>query len=273
MNKLRGSLLRLCAIIACVTLVALFILAVYEYLNERSFDADASMDADATISSLQRPSNPSSPVKIGIIGDSWVEGKGLEVSVQKLLAAKGINAVVVPMGHAGANSRQLYRDYLSGQLLQENDFDYLVIVAGVNDTASYIGKDFYAHHMLGIIKAAQARGVKTLYIEVPDYGIESLPFTGVPWGEVLSWGKHLLFRYLHDGGKVNVIADYRKELSAGLAKLPEPVPVIEFDPKIWHYNLKNKLYANPLHLNTEGCDELSSLIADALIASHKKSVP
>jgi len=267
MNKLRGSLLRLCVITACVTLVALFIFAAYVYLNQRSFDAYAS------ISPCKRPSNPSSPVKIGIIGDSWVEGKGLEVSVQKLLAAKGINAVVVSMGHAGANSRQLYRDYLSGELLEENDFDYLVIVAGVNDTASYIGKDFYAHHMLGIIKAAQDRGVETLCIEVPDYGIESLPFKDVPWGEVLSWGKHLLFRYLHDGGNVNVIADYRKELSAGLAKLPEPVPVISFDPNIWHYELKSNLYVNPSHLNQEGCDELSSLIADALIASHNKSVP
>ncbi len=262
MNKLRGSLLRLCAIIACVTLVALFILAVYAYLNQRSFDAYA------TISTLQRPSNPSSHVKIGIIGDSWAACIGLDGSVQQLLAAKGLDAEVVIMGHPGANSRQLYRDYLSRELLEENDFDCLVIVAGVNDTASYIGKDFYAHHMLGIIKAAQARGVKTLYIEVPDYGIESLPFTGV-----LSWGKHLLFRYLHDGGKVNVIEDYRKELSAGLAKLPEPVPVISFDPNIWRYDFDSSLYANPSHLNTDGCDELSSLIADELSALHKKSVP
>ena len=262
MNKLRGSLRRLSAITACVTLVALFSFAAYVYLNQRSFDAYAS------ISPCKRPSNPSSPVKIGIIGDSWAACIGLDGSVQQLLAAQGLDAEVVIMGHPGANSRQLYRDYLSGQLLQENDFDYLVIVAGVNDTASYIGKDFYAHHMLGIINAAQARGVKTLCIEVPDYGIESLPFT-----DVLSWGKHLLFRYLHDGGKVNVIADYRKELSERLKNLPEPVPVISFDPNIWHYELKSNLYANPSHLNQAGCNELSSLIADELIASHKKSVP
>ena len=262
MNKLRGSLLRLCVITACVTLVALFIFAAYVYLNQRSFDAYAS------IAPCKRPSNPSSPVKIGIIGDSWAACIGLDGSVQQLLAAKGFDAEVVIMGHPGANSRQLYRDYLSGQLLEENDFDYLVIVAGVNDTASYIGKDFYAHHMLGIIKAAQARGVKTLCIEVPDYGIDSLPFTSVS-----SWGKQLLFRYLFDGGKVNVIEDYRKELLAGLATLSKPVTVISFDPNIWHYELKSNLYVNPSHLNQEGCDELSSLIADALIKLYKKSVP
>ena len=269
MNKLRSSLRRLCVITACVTLVALFILAAY-VKNQRSFQAYA------TIPTRQRPLDWSTHVKIGIIGDSWVEGKKLEVSVQQLLAAKGLNAEVVSMGHSGVKSRQLYRDllaepttpYSSRELLEDDDLDYLVIVAGVNDTASYIGKDFYAHHMLGIIKAAQDRGVETLCIEVPDYGIDSLPFTSVS-----SWGKQLLFRYLFDGGKVNVIEDYRKELLAGLATLSKPVTVISFDPNIWHYELKSNLYVNPLHLNQEGCDELSSLIADALIASHKKSVP
>ena len=259
MNKLRSSLRRLCAITACVTLVALFILAAYVF-SQRSFQAYA------TIPTRQRPLDWSTHVKIGIIGDSWVEGKKLEVSVQQLLATKGLNAEVVSMGHSGVKSRQLYRDllaepttpYSSRELLEDDDLDYLVIVAGVNDTASYIGKDFYAHH----------RGVETLCIEVPDYGIDSLPFTSVS-----SWGKQLLFRYLFDGGKVNVIEDYRKELLAGLATLSKPVTVISFDPNIWHYELKSNLYVNPSHLNQEGCDELSSLIADALIKLYKKSVP
>ena len=269
MNKFRSSLRRLCVIIACVTLVSLFILAAYVF-SQHSFQAYA------TIPTRQRPSNWSSHVKIGIIGDSWVEGKKLEVSVQQLLAAKGLNTEIVSMGHSGVKSRQLYRDllaepttpYSSHSLLMDDDLDYLVIVAGVNDTASYIGKDFYAHHMLGIIKAAQDRGVETLCIEVPDYGIESLPFK-----DVLSWGKHLLFRYLYDGGKVNVIADYRRELLTRLATLSKPVTVISFNPNIWHYELKSNLYVNPSHLNQEGCDELSSLIADELSALHNKSVP
>lgn len=269
MNKFRSSLRRLCAITVCFTLVALFILAAYVF-SEHSFEDYVS------IPTRQRPLDWSSHVKIGIIGDSWVEGKDLDVSVRKLLAAKGLNAEVVSMGHSGVKSRQLYRDlladsttqYSSNELLMDDDLDYLVVVAGVNDTAGYIGKDFYAHHMLGIIKAAQDRGVETLCIEVPDYGIESLPFAGVS-----SWGKQLVFRYLFDGGKVNVIEDYRSELLARLGTLAKPVTVISFDPNIWHYELKSNLYVNPSHLNQKGCDALSSLIADALIASHKKSVP
>ncbi len=268
MNKLRSSIRQLCAITASVTLVAFFILAVY-VRSERSFEDYVSIPI------RQRPSDWFSHVKIGIIGDSWVEGKKLDVSVRQLLAAKGLNADVVSSGHSGVKSRQLYRDlfadsttpYSSNSLLMDDDLDYLVVVTGVNDTAGYIGRDFYAHHMLGIMKAAQDRGVETLCIEVPDYGIDSLPFTSVS-----SWGKQLVFRYLFDGGKVNVIEDYRSELLARLGTLSKPVTVISFDPKIWHYEFNSKLYINPSHLNQEGSFALSSLIADELIALHNKTV-
>lgn len=74
----------------------------------------------------------------------------------------------------------------------DNEIDYLVVVAGVNDTAGHIGKDFYAHHILAIAKAALDRSIIPVVIEVPEYCIEQTAADSVR-----SWAKRTIFRYIY----------------------------------------------------------------------------
>ncbi len=248
---------RICALAAVVTLVALLGLAVYVF-RERSFDDYGSVPR------RQLPSDWLSHVKVGIIGDSWVAHRRLDEPLRQRLSEKGLNAEVVSSGHPGAQSRQIYRDLLADQtkpysskaLLLDADLDYLAVVAGVNDTNGHIGRDFYAHHILGIIKAAQDRAVQPLVVEVPEYGIECMPSSSV-----FSRCWHHLFRYLFDGGKVDVIEDYRGELLARLRTLEKPVTVIKFS-FVRDYASNTNYYTDPLHLNKQGDAVLASLIAE-----------
>ena len=240
--------------------------AVY-VVRERSFDVYRGIPA------RQLPADWNVRVKVGIIGDSWVAGGKLDEPLRRRLSEGGLEAEVVSSGHPGAKSREIYRDLLadpsrpnSGKaLLMDEDLDYLVVIAGVNDTFGHIGRDFYAYHILGIIQAAQDRAVEPLVVEVPEYGIECTPASGVA-----SWGKHLLYRYLFDGGKVNVIEDYRRELSTRLTALPTPVTVIRFGSFVRDHDSSSHVYADPSHLNPQGNAALASLIAGEVIELHRK---
>jgi hypothetical protein len=147
------------------------------------------------------------------------------------------------------------------------DVDYLVLIAGVNDTAGHIGKDVYAHHVFCIVRAAQQRGIYPLILEVPEYGIRD-----VSEGFVSSV-KHLLYKTLFDGMKDDVIGDYRKALRSKLSdEANESVTTISFDPVAKSYSDKKELYANPSHLNAEGCHRLGVLIATNIAETHNKRV-
>lgn len=260
------NLRRICTLGAVVTLVALLSLAAY-ISRARSFDNYAS------VPSRQRPSDWLSHVKVGIIGDSWVANRRLDEPLRQCLSAKGLNVEVVSSGHPGAQSRQIYRNLLADQtkpnsskaLLLDPYLDYLVVVAGANDTNGHIGRDFYAHHIVGIVKAAQDRAVQPIVVEVPEYGIECMPSSSV-----FSRYWHHLFRYLFDGGKVNVIEDYRSELLVRLRTLEKPVSVIPFS-FVRDYASNTNYYANPLHLNQKGDAILASLIAEEVINLHYKA--
>ena len=264
----RRHMRRACGFAAAVAVVAAVGVATYIY-------RESSFDDYVTVPERQLPLDWLSHLKVGIIGDSWVAGRKLDEPLRQRLSELGLQAEVVSSGHPGAKSRQIYRDlfadqakpYSSKALLLDDDLDYPVVIAGVNDTAGHIGRDFYAHHIVGIIKDAQERAVQPVIVEVPEYGIESTPPDGA-----LSWCKRSLFMYLFDGGKANVIDDYRRELLARLAKMPAPVTVIQFKTIIQDYASGVNYYANPSHLNQKGNSALASLIARELTELHNKTV-
>jgi hypothetical protein len=264
-----GVYIRKCISLAVsICLAAMLCLGAYVYCAH-------SFDDYRIVPIRQTPSNWFTHVKVGIIGDSWVAGKKLDELLKNRLMEMGLNAEVVSSGHPGAKSRQIYRDlfadegklYSTKSLLLDDDLDYLVIIGGVNDTIGHIGPDNYAHHMLGIIKAAQERSVQPLVVEVPEYGIEC---TSAP--SIITYCKRILFRYLFDGGKLNVIDDYRKELLLQITKLAYPVTVIHFNNVVRDYASSTNLYLNPSHLNQEGNSALASLIAGEVIELHNKTI-
>jgi len=245
--------------------MALFISVVTYIARDRSFDACTNIPHRST------PEDWAANIKIGIIGDSWVSQK-LEQAVLDAMLASGIHAVVVSSGHPGATSRQVYRDLIaeestpfsSRHILMDEDVDYLVVVAGVNDTAVHIGRDFYAHHILCIIKAAQARSIHPVIVEVPVYGIEDTPSSGF-----LSHAKMLIYRAVFDAMEHDVIMAYREALRQSLTpEMLEDMSIVSFFSKTKDYSEHMEFFANPSHLNREGNQKLGHMIAEKIIESN-----
>ncbi len=231
---------------------------------------DVSFDKAYHVETRTRPYNWAEHIKIGVIGDSWVASQKLDHSIAESMMVSGIPAEVVSSGHPGAKSRQIYRNllnnnqsspYSSNHLLTDEDMDFLVIVAGVNDNAGHIGKEFYAHHMLLIIQAALDRGMTPVVVEVPEYGIDETPAVGL-----LSWGKRAIYLRLFDNGKVDVISDYRRSLRDRIpSAIKEKAIFVEFTSIAYNYDSSKSLYANPSHLNKDGYEMLGRLITDTLL--------
>ncbi|HNK04668.1 MAG TPA: SGNH/GDSL hydrolase family protein [Accumulibacter sp.] len=252
-----------------ILLAAISTVLVLLYIrNDRTFD---------TLPNLpQRSLNDSwaEQTKVAVIGDSWVAGQKLDQAIRDSLKSAGIDAEVVSSGHPGAKSRQILRDliasksepYSSRSLLDDQEIDYLVVLAGVNDTAGHIGADFYAHHMFSIIKLAQSQGVFPIVVEVPEYGIEDTPSEGI-----LSYTKRLLYKALFDNMRENVITAYRHALKTKLDELGEETfAVVSFGPVVADYSDSKDLYANPSHLNKSGYIKLGKHIGKTIAGAHNK---
>lgn len=253
----------------CCTLLVILASAVIAYyiMADRYFESHADIQPRYVVEDW------GANVKIGIIGDSWVAGQKIDQAVQDALAASGISATVISSGHPGAKSRQIYQDMIakevtpfsSNHILMDEDLDYLVVVAGVNDTAGHIGSDFYAHHMLCIIKAIQARGIYPIIVEVPEYGIEDTTEIGI-----LSYMKRSVYQIFFDGMQQDVIDRYRQSLRQRLASEKiENVFIISFSSVVDDYSKHIGLYANPSHLNDEGYQKLGHAIGANVAALHK----
>lgn len=238
---------------------------------------DTSFDHPNSIQKRAVPDNWAKHIKIGVIGDSWVAGEKLDRAILESMLASGIPAEVVSSGHPGAKSRQIYRDllnnkqsdpYSSNKILMDDNVDFLVVVAGVNDTAGHIGKDFYAHHMVLLIQAALDRGMFPVVVEVPEYGIEATPTV-----DLLSWAKRGIYLRLFDNGKVDVILDYRKALRDSIpATIRVKVTFVEFAEIAHDYDSKKTLYANPSHLNRDGYEKLGRVIAKRIQESYNNAM-
>ncbi len=208
-------------------------------------------------------------VKIGIVGDSWVAGKKLDQSVLDAMSASGVQAEVVSSGEPGAVSRQIYRNlisestdpYSAGYILMDKDIDYLVVVAGINDTVEHMGSEFYATHMQNIIKTIQMRGIHPVILAIPEYGIEITPSKSF-----LNFAKRLVYRYLHDQGNHDVINRYKDALISHLSpEIMKDISIVDFSQLVESYHESLDLYENPNHLNKKGYQKLGQIISRTII--------
>lgn len=143
-------------------------------------------------------------------------------------------------------------------MLADADVDFIVVIAGVNDTAGHIGKDFYVHHMLNIITAINASNKYPIVVEVPEFGIEEKE-------AFLSTLKHGLYRYLFDGGKIDVISDYRNALKGVLSNTQLKYSLIPFDGVSSDYSSNTDIYSNAFHLNTKGNELFGAVIGESIV--------
>jgi hypothetical protein len=250
-------------LVGCVALAAV----------ARFIARDRAFDSMPTLPRRDRPVDSTKTIKIGIIGESWAAGQKTDLSLRNALAAVGMEVEVVSSGQPGATTRLIYRNLLADEsqpnssrgVLMDEDVDYLVVLAGVNDAASHIGRNFYAHHMLCIIAAARMRGIHPIVLEVPEFGIEEIPSGGL-----LSSAKRLIYRTFFDGTRHDVIADYRAALRAGVASdFKDEVTLIPFGGFIEDYSEMRHLYRDAVHLTAEGWHLLGEFLAENLEIVHR----
>ena len=216
----------------------------------------------------------SKKIKVGIIGDSWVTDNKLEQAILSEMSLSGINAAVVSSGQPGAVTRQVFRNltaenitkYSSRHFLMDDEINYIVVVAGTNDTVEHIGHDFYAHHMLCIIKAIQSRGIYPIILEIPEYGIDITPPKSFQ-----NYAKRLVYRILFDNSVHNVITSYRQALVKSVnPEMMNSMSIVSTSSFIRSYSESKELFDNPNHLNDEGYLKLGNLISRTIVQVHNK---
>ena len=146
-------------------------------------------------------------------------------------------------------------------LYSEDMYDFVVIIGGVNDSAGYLGSDFYAHHMEIIVRSVLKRGAVPVILELPEYGIEN-----VESGNLVGFIRRRLFRQLYDGGSVNVIANYRQAFFEKLSDNfgDSEYIFVEFNRISVDYEKSTDIYGNYSHLNDEGKQFLTETISSKI---------
>lgn len=210
-------------------------------------------------------------IKIGIIGESWAAGRKIDDYLINFLNEKGIEASVTSQGHPGAKSKLVYQDlfkastepYSSQHILFGEPLDICIVLTGVNDTATYVGAEFYAYHLTLIVKALIARGITPLVVEIPEYGIEETDSKTIQ-GKI----RRRLMRYVHDNNKIDIIPKYRKLSKRQIEPYMSNNKIIyfPFETVATDYQENKNLYQDDLvHLNANGNKKLAFQISNVII--------
>lgn len=258
------KLKKLLLIIISLIVVGISLSAIY-IMGDRHIDTFQAIQHKPSLS------NYFSSIKIGIIGDSWVSGKKLDQAIIDELKSSGIKADVVSIGQPGAKSKQIFRNllsdssnpYSSNSLLIDDSISFIVVCAGVNDAAGHIGKDFYAQHMQNIVLETNSCSKFPIIVELPEFGIEK------PADSYTSELKHDLYRALFDGGKTDIISDYRNALKAKLDTTKLNYKLVPFDPIVKDYSNSLNQYENPWHLTEKGYNRLGTYIGKSIITEYQ----
>jgi hypothetical protein len=207
-----------------------------------------------------------SGLTIGVIGDSWVAGKKIDTALHELLLTKSIQNRVISSGHSGAKTKLIYQNMFkdnrtehSSKFVVESKPDYCVVLAGVNDSFGQLGKGFYSHHMVMIIKMLLHYKIEPIVVELPEFGImQATSEVGL-----IKRLRYKIFSYFTNSGELNNIIAYRNEFNRKLreTKLDDKIIFVGFDEICSDYDKNLTLYRNSLHLSNEGNDILAKVIS------------
>lgn len=255
----------LSSLIAAVIIGVFFVI---RYIGDDREFINATVDTTPVITKTQstNPSDQTTEINIGLIGDSWVAGEKLDPFIEKQIQSYGISANVTSFGHPGAKSRDILINLLSDSsnphssntLLNDDNIEYVIILAGVNDTAGHIGTDFFVHHMTELVKTINTYNKTPIILEVPEYGIEEPERSK-------SALKHNIYRVLFDNNKTDVIQDYRDALTNELNSTDLNYEIIPFTTDISDFHENIDLYKDQFHLNEEGNAILGTYLGDHLV--------
>lgn len=243
-------------IIIFVLLFSLYLINRFSYSKELPFYS-VNVDNDSTLT-------------IGIIGDSWVAGEVLDSILHNQLLEKGFSNKIVSSGHPGAKSKLVYQNLFkdnnkinSSKFVIENNPDYCIVIAGVNDAIAEIGSRYYAYHMEQIIRTLLDHKIKPVIVSLPEFGIVET----IDDLNVLSKNRNLISACFTNNGELDNIKTYRKVLVEKLKSdcLQDSVNVIDFDKVCMDYKNCSELYSNSSHLSHRGNELLGYTITNELI--------
>ncbi|MDP9959104.1 SGNH/GDSL hydrolase family protein [Chryseobacterium lathyri] len=213
---------------------------------------------------------PENGMQIGIIGDSWVVRQNLDSLLQKKLLDKGLHSEIYSSGNPGAKTKKIYENLFkddneefSSKKVIERKPDYCIIIAGVNDAATYMGPEFYTYHMVKIIKTLLHYNIRPVVVSLPEFGAEE-NFKNKNIASSLS---NRSAELVLNGGDHFKISDYRNALQKELKHggLDEKVIILNFDEVSSDYDKDRSLYADPLHLNKQGYQKFSEFLAKGIV--------
>ncbi|MCK9607043.1 MAG: SGNH/GDSL hydrolase family protein [Methylomonas sp.] len=262
MTKKRLNFISLVLFIALVFSIIWF---VNFWLKSREFSTEYQVST-RYFSNVRNSNN----IKVALIGDSWVAEKKLDDFLALHLSKRGWNTEIISFGQKGARSKFIYQNLFKSNSQINSSYDVLfgdpinicVVIAGVNDSSSYIGADFYAYHVALIVKSLRKRGIFPFILEVPEFGIEEAESKN-PIGYI----RRRLMRIAYHSGKVDVINDYRLALETTLHEKfkKDEYVIIRFNNVSTDYkSTKNLFNSDLIHLSEEGRNLLALTIANAI---------
>lgn len=210
----------------------------------------------------------SDTLKVAIIGDSWAERHYYhQCSIDHLIKEfSGKASKTVSFGISGLTSKEVYNElYRNTEIkqLMEDDTDYCVIMAGVNDTNQKMSTHYYKESMKCIINYLLEKGIIPIIIEIPDYNTEKAFTNHKIHRKILRYVSMAI-----TGTPINCKQQFRNAFDELLNEngYKDKVCVIRY--KSWNNdyedNLK-RLYINDgMHLNEKGYEVLDSMIAETI---------
>lgn len=213
---------------------------------------------------------PEKGLQIYIIGDSWVNRQNLDSLLYKDLSDRGIQSEIYSSGNPGAKTKNIYENLFkneeenfSSKKIIKKKPDYCIIIAGVNDAATHVGTNFYAQHMMMIIKTLIHYNIKPVVVSLPEFGIEEDFKNKNILSKISNRGGELIL----NGGTPFRIQDYRNSLIEKLKSsgLDKKVTILNFDEVTTDFNKDRKLFSDPLHLNKQGYQKFSRFLANGIL--------
>lgn len=200
-------------------------------------------------------------LNIALIGDSWIYNREVGEFLQSSLSDLGRRAQVESFGYCGATSKDLYQMIsLPSPLshMTKQNWEYVVIVIGVNDASGQYGPDFYAQHTVWIAERIISLGAFPIIVELPTFAIEESTAL-FPW---IKRVRNQFFAWWQ-GCDVNNISCYRDALRQKIneSDLKDNVRFVSFDEICSAYSTCPTLYRDLFHLNSRGNQKLAAAIA------------
>lgn len=136
--------------------------------------------------------NESDTLKIGIIGDSWVNlhkkyNGQLDTMLTKALGDT-IPVSLYSSGKGGAKTKLIYTNMFEEKDINPKTYkgittskpvimqapQYCIIFGGTNDAVCKMGKDFYAQHIVMIVSHLLKHGIKPIVISIPSVDLDKV---------------------------------------------------------------------------------------------------